>query len=240
VTGALAVSGWLVALGAAALVAAVWHELARRMQVVARASHELRRPLAAARLGLYSLQRGEGQVPRRACALEAELGRASLALDDFEAVRSGRQPAFRVQEVDASALLVELADVWEPAVHAAGRELAVEPPPPGTPVTGEAGRLGQACGNLLANALEHGGGTITLRARVERGALRIEVADEGPGMPASPRCARPGGRGHGLGIVADVASSHGGRLAVLPARRGARVALELPVRGTFEVAGPRA
>jgi signal transduction histidine kinase len=39
---------------------------------------------------------------------------------------------------------------------------------------------------------------------------------------------RRSSRGHGLAIAAAVAESHGGRLASLPAARGAHLVLELP------------
>ena len=65
--------------------------------------------------------------------------------------------------------------------------------------------------------------------------MRIEVCDEGPGLPASvgdlTRRARGGRgrRGRGLAIAAEIAERHGGRLVAAPAPRGARIALELPI-----------
>jgi signal transduction histidine kinase len=97
---------------------------------------------------------------------------------------------------------------------------------------GDRVRLAQACGNLLKNAIEHGGGKVLLRARASRHTVRIEVLDEGPGLPAPvnelTRRAR-GPRGHGLAHASDVAARHGGRLAAAPSERGARLVLELPI-----------
>jgi signal transduction histidine kinase len=99
---------------------------------------------------------------------------------------------------------------------------------------GDGARLTRACENLLANAIEHGGGEILVRARASTHTVRIEVRDEGPGLPAPevelvrrPRAGR-GTRGRGLAIVADTAARHGGRLAAAPSERGARLVLELP------------
>src|ERR1700761_7592956 len=61
-----------------------------RLETIARACHELRGPLTAVRLGLDYCA-GNGQLtPARLRAIDLELGRAALALDDLEGVRSPR------------------------------------------------------------------------------------------------------------------------------------------------------
>jgi signal transduction histidine kinase len=95
-------------------------------------------------------------------------------------------------------------------------------------------RLAQAVGNLVANAIEHGGSRVELRAAAAGGRVRVEVRDDGPGLPAPIpvliRRARGGRgrRGRGLAIAADVAARHGGRLGSAPASTGACLVLELP------------
>jgi signal transduction histidine kinase len=75
---------------------------------------------------------------------------------------------------------------------------------------------------------------VRLRVRGAGERVKIEVADDGPGLPApvgqlaAAARARTGRRGHGLAIAAGIAEHHGGRLAALPARAGARVVLDLP------------
>ena len=93
-------------------------------------------------------------------------------------------------------------------------------------------RLTQAVGNLVLNALEHGAGPVRVRAHATRTYARIEVRDQGPGLPA-PVAELAGGlhagrRGHGLAIAARVARRHGGRLLTAPVSAGACVVLELP------------
>src|SRR5436190_777981 len=115
-----------------------------------------------------------------------------------------------------------------------GARLARAAAPSEALVRGDRVRLAQAVGNLLANALEHGGGRVELGARAQAGRVRIEISDEGAGLPAPvaelarrPRAGR-GRRGRGLAIAADIVARHGGRLVSAPSARGARLAIELP------------
>jgi signal transduction histidine kinase len=99
---------------------------------------------------------------------------------------------------------------------------------------GDRYRLAQATGNLIANAIEHGGGEVEVLGRLDGAHVRVEVTDHGPGLPAAvselARGARggKGRRGRGLAIAATIARHQGGRLAAAPSERGARLVLELP------------
>jgi signal transduction histidine kinase len=228
--------GWLLAAAALALALTGGWELRRRREMVARACHELRGPLTAARLGLASMER-RGEAPaERLWVLDLELRRAGLALDDFAAARSGGRVADRGEPVEVDELLEEQLASWGAVAGAFASRVHVGALVPGTLVQGDRLRLAQAVSNLVANALEHGPGTIELAARpVGRRHVLIEVIDEGPGLPAPvaelTRAARGGRgrRGRGLAIAAEIADRHGGRLAAAPSARGARIGLELPV-----------
>ena len=63
----------------------------------------------------------------------------------------------------------------------AGRSLVIEPAN-GLTVEGDRLRLEQALTNLVENAVEHGGGEITVRAREAGGGVAIHVEDRGPGF----------------------------------------------------------
>jgi signal transduction histidine kinase len=207
-----------------------------RMEAVARACHELRGPLAAARLGLELGVRLGELSPAQLRALDLEIGRASLALDDLAAVGLRGQDGRVRQEVDVAELLTDSVEAWRASAVARGAALALEWSGVPARVRGERLRLAQATGNLIANAIEHGGGEIGVRGSLahERACVRIEVVDAGPGLPAPvadlARGPRGGGgaRGRGLAIVATIARDHGGRLAAAPCERGARLVLELP------------
>jgi len=226
--------GWLLALVGLALAAALQVELRRRRELVARACHELRGPLTAAHLALYgAARRGDGPPPRLV-AIENELERAAVALDDLAAARRGRRAADRDEAIDVGDLLAYQASTWRVVAPVLGSRLQLVDGASGAVVRGDRVRLAQAVGNLVSNAFEHGAGRVELLARASGDRVRIEVADEGPGLPAPvgdltrrPRAGR-GRRGRGLAIAADIADRHGGRLVAAPSARGARLALELP------------
>ena len=230
------VLAWVLAgAGVALALAAAW-ELRRRRELVARACHELRGPLTAVRLSLTTMER-RGEAPlERLAALDLELRRAGLALDDFAAARSGRRAIDRTEPVEIAELLEEQLETWHAVAGAFGSHVALGDLLGGALVNGDRLRLAQAVSNLVANALEHGPGRVELTARiVGRSHVRIEVIDEGPGLPASlgelTRRARGGRgrRGRGLAIAAEIAERHGGRLVAAPSTRGARIGLELPI-----------
>jgi signal transduction histidine kinase len=236
-----------VAMAVAACGFALWILERRRRRVVAelvvRAAHELRGPLAAAHLGLQTLGRQPGVQRWRCAAVDVQLQRAALAVADLAAAPLGARAPDAPGVVDVGRLLEEQVSAWRPMAAAYGCELLLEPVAPGSVVHGDRLRLGQAIGNVLANAVEHGHGAVELSARELDGRVRIEVVDDGPGLPAPvadlaarPRAGR-GRRGRGLAIAADIARRHGGRLASAPSERGARLALDLPVAAKSTVAG---
>jgi signal transduction histidine kinase len=234
-SGLLAAAGWGLALAAVASALFLRRVHGRRLALVAEAAHELRGPLCAARLGLHALESAAEPVARRAAAVELELRRAGLALEDLAVAPRGRRTTDRSELLDAGALLAGAAIGWSALTRAHGARLCVERPRERALVHGDRLRLAQALGNLVANAAEHGGGEVRVRAAVARGRVRIEVCDQGPGLPrpvgqlvAEGRWSR-GVRGHGLAVAARIAERHGGHLSAAPSARGARLVLELPL-----------
>lgn len=228
---AAACTGWVAA-------AVVWLIVQRavdvRMEAVARACHELRGPITAARLGVELGSRGGALSAAQLAAIHSELRRATLALDDLACAPEARQAPRATEAVDLSALLHDSVRAWGPVATEAGVELRLECGEPLPSVRGDPLRLGQATGNLIANAIEHGGTQVEVQARRCATGIRVEVVDDGPGLPSGldqlARRARHGHgrRGRGLAITAAVAKLHGGRLSAEPATRGARLVLELP------------
>jgi signal transduction histidine kinase len=216
----IALVGWMA-------VAVLVHRALGGRERVARACHEVRGPLTAAGLALQTMARLREAPADRIAALEEQLRRAALAVDDL----SG-QERHRLERLSVTQLLASLYVTWSPVCAAAGRPLVVGVAPQGLAVLADRTRLAQAAGNLVANALEHGEGAIEVRPRVAGGRLRLEVRDGGHGLdrPLAEIVRRPraglGRRGRGLAIASGIARRHGGALVTAP---GAAVVLELPL-----------
>jgi signal transduction histidine kinase len=235
VSSAAALGGWVAAGIAAALTLAVRRALGSRMEAVARACHELRGPLTAARLGLSLGERSGELSAERLRVIETELGRATLALQDLnDAGRPG--PRMRALErIDLLDLMVDCTRAAEGVADQRNATLGQSWRGPRVAVWGDRLRLAQALSNLIANAIEHGAGCVEVSGRVGESVVRIEVADRGPGLPAAleeltrrPRRGR-GTRGRGLAIAVAIAHAHGGRVLTAPSPTGACVVLELPL-----------
>jgi signal transduction histidine kinase len=99
---------------------------------------------------------------------------------------------------------------------------------PDTPqVVADRERILLVLANLVGNAIRYGpaGGSVTVRAVPRDGMLRVEVSDEGPGVPAEYEQAifdkyvrvpgaAAGGAGLGLFIASEIVHAHGGKIGV--------------------------
>ena len=108
-------------------------------------------------------------------------------------------------------------------------------------------RARQALGNLVDNALRHGGGEIRLSARRSREEIEIDVSDEGPGFPAElepPAFERftsgdgdrtRSGAGLGMAIVRAIAEAHGATATIVDSgSAGTTVRLRFPLADAAE------
>lgn len=213
-----AVTGWLCAV---ALVV----ELRRRAGLIADAAHELRGPLTAISLGIEALRR-QPAARRRADALATELCRMEVAADDVAAAARGRRAGTRPTGLALEQLVRGSGEAWQAAAGRRGGRVTFDWQAGAAPLHADRRRLAQAFGNLLANAVEHGGGEIVVRGRQANGGVRVEVEDRGAAVPLR----RPPRRGRGLAIAARALEEAGGRLASFDRADGGRVAVaELPV-----------
>jgi signal transduction histidine kinase len=253
VTGAVAAAaGWTVT---ATVLMWVWQlrrMLDRQREAAARAAHELRGPLTSIGLALEFEASGTVGVAGHAAsawdhrrAVGVELARANLALDDLAGLRWGVRltPAVGSRPVDVATVLDDSVCGAAACAVAAGIEVIGEWRGAPATVYGDGARLAQALGNLIANAIEHGGGRVEVLGHAAEHAVRIEVRDCGPGLPAPvPELVRSarggrGQRGRGLAIAASIAAQHRGRLTAAPCSRGARLVLELPTESAPRMGG---
>jgi signal transduction histidine kinase len=236
VIAVLELSGWAAAGITAGCAWLSQRRYARRLEQVARASHELRGPLTATRLGLeLGVRVGEISLSRLG-ALAQELERATFALADLSAAMGGRSTGLRLERLELGGVVSDCVEGLRAAAAKRGAELRLSWPAGEVLVLGDRLRLAQTVSNLLGNAIEHGGGLVEVCGRLEGNSVRVEMTDDGPGLPAPvaelaarPRAGR-GSRGRGLAIASSIARDHGGRVAAAPSHWGARVVLELPLR----------
>jgi signal transduction histidine kinase len=212
----IAASGWL-----AALALGAWALLLRsRLEAVARADHELRGPVTALALAAAALTRAPG-MRDRGVALEGQVDRLRAALADLAAARRGRVRARAARGRPAPIPLEDAvraaAAGWAPVADAIGRRLVVDWRAGAVAAAMDRGRLAQSLGNLISNALEHGGGDVAVLGRRSGGSVRIEVRDGGRRD-----------RGRGLTIAAHAAQEAGGTLTLRRHAAGATAAIELP------------
>jgi signal transduction histidine kinase len=173
-----------------------------RMLLIAEAEHELRGPLQAIALAAPD-------------ECHADLQRLRMALDDLTAARSGRRAETKTEPVRLDRLVWQAATASDLTARRMGGGVHLDWSAGPVTVHANRGRLAQALGNLLANAIEHGGGQVRVTGRRTKRGIRVEVRDSG--------------RGHGLTIAAKAMRDSGGRITAAKAGEGTAMTIELPV-----------
>jgi len=217
-----------------------------KAEFLAEVSHELRTPL--------TVIRGNAEVGLdldRDCEHEEilrEIVRASSTMSRmfedllFLARSESAAPPFRMEPVEAKVLLIGLARRAE-ALAAEHEATLYTTLSDGGLVKADPVRVEQAILALVDNAVKYGpeGQRVTLRSGSRDGELRVEVGDQGPGIPGTelPRVferfyrlagVEEPGSGLGLSIAQTIAEAHGGRIeAESQPGEGTRMSLILPL-----------
>jgi two-component system, OmpR family, sensor kinase len=219
--------------------------LERERSFVDDASHELRTPLAMHRAELeMALRYAASKEELRAAIASAieEVARLSqLAEDLLVLARSDQgQLATKVERVPVVPLLESVRERFAPRAEAANRALTVDAAG-NRDLHADRLRLEQALGNMIDNALRHGGGPIRIWARHDDSTTELHVTDGGEGFPpeflgsAFERFSRPDGAragtgsGLGLSIVEAIATAHGGAAGAVNGDGGPDVWIALPL-----------
>jgi two-component system, OmpR family, sensor kinase len=196
---------------------------------VADASHELRTPLALLKAELdlaLRRPRSRDELKRALASAADETDRLIRLAEDLLLIAradQGRLP-IRPERVRAHEVLERARARFAARAESLGRTIGIADGDPELIV--DRIRLEQALGNLVDNALEHGGGAVTLGARARDEHVELYVTDNGAGVPpefvarAFDRFSRPDdgrsarGVGLGLSIVELIARAHGGAAGV--------------------------
>ena len=202
------------------------------LQVVA---HQLKTPITSIKAATGMLSEVTGESPMRERMLSS-IVRGAEALEklvtdilEFGKMKSGvielrREPA------DLGQLVRDVAALVSPAIKRKEQTLELHLPPSGPVAVIDGLRLEQALLNLLANANTYTslGGNIAVRLQTDGDSVRVQVEDNGPGIPQEyqEKIFEPyhhiresngqlrGGTGLGLAIARSLIELHGGRLWV--------------------------
>jgi two-component system nitrogen regulation sensor histidine kinase NtrY len=215
---------------------AAWQEVARRM------AHEVKNPLTPIQLTAQRLLRRsrEGRleaqvVTEGAETILAEVASLSRLVDSFS--RFAKLPAPQPRPLDACELLRQVQALYAPAHPKIRFELDVS----GGSVEAQwdADMVKRALINFVDNAVSalDGRGRIHLSLKVSADRVRLEVEDNGPGVPEEIRerlfepyfSTKRKGTGLGLAIVRRIAQDHGGEAHYQALPQGSRFSLLLPL-----------
>jgi signal transduction histidine kinase len=205
-------------------------------------AHELRNPLASARLALATLER-QGLLPkaRHVEIINRSLGQVSDLIDDaLTEIRLRSVRPSQLEPVDVAELLRQLTDESAVDAETRGLQLKIEAPA-GLRVIADRKMLHSALSNLVRNAVKFSreGGSIRVRARESAKRVLLEVEDECGGLPDGKVQSLfdpfvqvgkdRSGFGLGLAIAKQATEAHGGQLRVhnLPGK-GCIFVLDMP------------
>lgn len=202
-----------------------------KRQFLAMVTHDLHTPIHIVLGALqHVLDSPAGQLqPEQRRALELarrSAERQSRLVDDLLLLSRLDEGATRApaSPADLCAIVGQAVEEIEMMSGCHGLRLELDLPKEPLMVVGEADRLVQLVTNLLSNALRFASSTVWIRVASESGNARIEVSDDGPGIPPAERerifdrfvrlqTGRGGaGAGLGLAIVRAIMQSHGGEV----------------------------
>jgi len=216
------------------------HEISQPLQVINIASAS-----ALDEFALASERGGQPDAPAVQAKLERiaqQVDQASRIIGDLRAYVRGTS-SDTPEPFDANEAVRRAVDLTDHGVSEAGMTLQERLAPRLPTVLGDVGRLSQVLVNLINNARDVGGGTISIVTdavqKDGRRFVRIAVEDSGPGISAEilPRLfvsfvtTKPSGKGTGLGlrICRRILEEMGGRIsAANRAEGGARFEILLP------------
>jgi signal transduction histidine kinase len=198
---------------------------------VAKISHELRNMLASAQLLSDRLADLDDPLAKRLAP--KLIGTLDRAIRFCQATLAYGRAAEENPKPQPVSLYPLAGEALETAVPEQSGVEAVNDVPPDMKISADKEQMFRVLLNLCRNAVEalesareglNRAPRVRLSARRERGNVLIQIADNGPGLPASAReslfepfrgSVRAGGSGLGLAIAADIVRAHGGQIRLL-------------------------
>ena len=238
-----------------------WADVARRI------AHEIKNPLTPIQLSAERIRRRYGKVitedrevfDQCTDTIIRQVGDIGRMVDEFSAF--ARMPKPDMQLMDLREALREASFL----VEVSRSDIAFHRDFGDVPLKGtfDSRLLAQAFGNVIKNAAEAieaaeresgQAGAILIRARLDGDAIRVDVIDNGKGLPRDNRqrllepymTTREKGTGLGLAIVKKIIEDHGGSLELHDAPPefhggcGAMISMILPAAKATSVASPEA
>lgn len=199
-------------------------------------THELRSPIASAKLAMQTLERKHDLPVEKTARLVSnalvDIDRLHLLVENLLLSAKIESAAFEAgsDPVDLSALLRDASSKLHDTIGR-GRDFSLDVQP-GITVTGDPNALLSVVYNLIENAIKYSPPETPLAIKLtsENGLAVMRVADEGYGIPEVERkkifkkfyrvgnedTRRTKGTGLGLYIVERIVALHGGRIHVMP------------------------
>ena len=202
--------------------------------LVATVAHELRTPLTSLRMAVHLLaEQVVGPLTDKqgdlVFAAREDCDRLQAIVDellDLSRIEADRIE-LRLAPLDPEDLVGAALDAQRSAAATRGVELRSEVLPDTPPITADRERILLVLTNLIGNAIRYApsASAVTVRAAPRDGGLRIEVSDQGPGIPLAQQPtvfdkyvrgpdAAPGGAGLGLFIAREIVHAHGGTIGI--------------------------
>ena len=212
------------------------------------ASHDLRNPLCLILMS-GELARRKGATPEvneYLQSIHASAGQMRRIIDTFLNVRKSTPDGRAAGRVDLNLMATAVVAQNEPAAERKGLSVTLELAEPLPQAKADAGYAYQALTNYVSNAIKFlpPGGKVSVRTRADDFRVRLEVKDNGPGVPPAKRAGlftefarlsnRPTGgeesTGIGLSIVKQLVEGAQGTVgAEFPPEGGSVFWFELPV-----------